>query len=81
MVVRENIENLWRIFVEDGVESIAYFAVKSDDSKEVNEVFRRLNTGGIPLTQLELVLAKIKEVSTYFEEKLWEISEVIKKRD
>ena len=78
VIVRENIENLWRIFVEDGVESIAYFAVKSDDSREVNEVFRRLNTGGIPLTQLELVLAKIKEVSTYFEEELWEISELIK---
>lgn len=77
--IRENLSALWDIFVDTNVKSIAYFSVKAESPKEVNEVFRRLNTGGIPLTQLELVLGKIKANQSNYEEKLWEISENISK--
>lgn len=78
--VRRNLSALWDIFVDSNVKSIAYFSVKADTPKEVNEVFRRLNTGGVALTQLELVLGKIKAVQSDYEEKLWTISENISKK-
>lgn len=78
--VRENLTTLWDTFVATDRKSIAYFFVKADTSKEVNEVFRRLNTGGVALTQLELVLGKIKAVQSDYEEKLWDLSEKITKQ-
>ena len=78
--VRRNLSALWDIFVETNVKSIAYFSVKADTSKEVNEVFRRLNTGGVALTQLELVLGMIKANQSDYEEKLWSLSEKIGKQ-
>lgn len=78
LVVEKNLERLWDVFVKRDVKSIAYFPVRSNSPLDVNEVFRRLNTGGIQLTQLELVLSKINAVSTYFEERLWELSGKVK---
>jgi hypothetical protein len=77
MLIRENISALWDIFVTTNHKSIAYFSVKADSPAEVNEVFRRLNTGGMVLTQLDLVLGKIKAVQSDYEEKLWALSEEI----
>jgi len=79
LLIRENLTALWDIFVDTNVKSIAYFPVKTDSPKEVNEVFRRLNTGGVSLTQPELVLSKIKAVQSDYEEELWRLSERIKK--
>lgn len=75
-----NIASLWDTFVSTNSKSIAYFSVKADSPSVVNEVFRRLNTGGVALTQLELVLSKIKAVHSDYEEKLWELSEKIAKQ-
>lgn len=77
--VRKNLNTLWNIFVTTNFKSIAYFLVNADTPKEVNEVFRRLNTGGVALTQLELVLGKIKAVQSDYEENLWKLSEKITK--
>lgn len=79
LMVRENLSGLWDKFVTTNVKSIAYFSVNKDTPKEVNEVFRRLNTGGVALTQLELVLGKIKAVQPDYEERLWELSEQLSK--
>lgn len=79
-LVRTNLKKLWSIFVEENYKSIAYFSVKANSSKEVNEVFVRLNTGGIALTQLELLLSKIKAKHSDYEEKLWKISDEIKQK-
>ena len=75
--IRRNLRALWEIFVDTNHKSIAYFSVKANTPAEVNEVFRRLNTGGVALTQLELVLGKIKAVQSDYEEKLWSLSEEI----
>lgn len=77
LLIRENLSALWEVFVNINHKSIAYFSVKTDTPKEVNEVFRRLNTGGVALTQLELVLGKIKAIQSNYEEKLWELSKKI----
>ena len=76
-VIRKNLSALWNIFVDTNIKSLAYFPVKADTPKEVNEVFRRLNTGGVALTQLELVLGKIKAVQSDYEENLWALSDQI----
>ncbi|QEY64975.1 DUF262 domain-containing protein [Metapseudomonas lalkuanensis] len=78
LLVRKNINDLWSVFVEAGHKSIAYFPVKAATPDQVNEVFRRLNTGGISLTQLELLLGKIKAVYSDYEERLWALSARIK---
>jgi len=78
LLIRSNIGALWDIFVDRKTNSIAYFKVLSDNDDEVNEVFRRLNIGGITLTQTELVLSAIKSRFFDFEEKLWFISTMIK---
>jgi hypothetical protein len=80
LLVRTNLASLWDIFVDTNVKSIAYFSVKAEDEAPVNEVFRRLNIGGIPLTQIELVLGEIKKHEPSYEEKLWKLSEEIAKR-
>lgn len=80
VTVKTNLQLLWDVFVQRNIKSIAYYPVRSDDPKQVNEVFRRLNIGGITLTQNELVLRTIKAESPDFEEQLWEASEEIKKR-
>lgn len=80
VLVLENLTDLWDVFVATGVGSIAYFAVTANTEEAVNEVFRRLNTGGIQLTQLELVLSKIKAIQPDYEEKLWGLSADIEKR-
>lgn len=75
--VRENLGALWNVFVDTNIKSMAYFAVKAQTPNEVNEVFRRLNTGGVSLTQIELVLGRIKAIHFDYEEKLWQLSERI----
>ncbi|HET9048267.1 MAG TPA: DUF262 domain-containing protein [Chiayiivirga sp.] len=79
VLIKTNISSLWSVFVDTEIKSIAYFSVESTTKVEVNEVFRRLNTGGIALTQLELVLSKIKAVHSDYEERLWKLSEKIEK--
>lgn len=68
LTIKANLDKLWDIFVQDNVNSLAYFSVRSNSDREVNEIFRRLNTGGVPLTQIDLVLSKIKLKYSSFEE-------------
>jgi hypothetical protein len=79
-LIRRNLVELWQIFVDTNVKSIAYFPVTAEDEGQVNEVFRRLNIGGIALTQVELVLSEIKKVDPSYEEQLWKLSDEIRKR-
>lgn len=79
LTVRQNIGALWDTFVTSNMKSIAYFSVNSETEHEVNEVFRRLNTGGVSLKQEELVLAKIKAKRSDYEERLWDVSASIQK--
>lgn len=80
LLIKTNLKHLWDVFVERVIKSIAYFLVNSNDEKEVNEIFRRLNTGGIMLTQIEMVLSKIKAKYSDYEESLWEISSKISEK-
>lgn len=74
ILIKANLGDLWDVFVDRNIKSIAYFLVITNSEKEVNEVFRRLNIGGITLTQLELILGKVKAKYSNYEEQLWDLS-------
>lgn len=80
VLIRTNLAARWDVFVDANVKSIAYFSVKAKNEAPVNEVFRRLNTGGVALTQVELVLGKVKALDPSYEERLWALSERIKQK-
>ncbi|MBK6649771.1 MAG: hypothetical protein IPG42_08720 [Betaproteobacteria bacterium] len=48
-LIETNLNNLWDVFVDTKIASIAYFTVSANDESIANEVFRRLNTGGVQL--------------------------------
>jgi hypothetical protein len=59
-IIEENIDTLWKIFVERDKKSLAYFKITTTNESEVNEIFQRLNSGGIQLSQSDLLLSRIK---------------------
>lgn len=72
--IEDNLENLWTVFVGNNEGSLAYFAITSDTEEQVNEVFERLNTGGMPLSKADLLFSRIKAVYPDFEALLMEFS-------
>jgi len=76
-LIEKNIDILWDIFVKTDTNSLAYFPIKTSNEIVVNEVFERLNTGGMPLTLADLLLSKIKAKYYDFEEQLQDCSKQI----
>lgn len=72
--IEDNLENLWTVFVGNNEGSLAYFAINSETEDQVNEVFERLNTGGMPLSKADLLFSRIKAVYPDFESLLMEFS-------
>lgn len=79
-----NLDILWKIFVaedsDDGVNSLAYFPVCSSNEDDVNDVFERLNTGGMPLSKADLLFSKIKAKYYDFEAEMMDLSNQLKTR-
>lgn len=69
-LIERNIDILWDVFVRTDTKSLAYFPVRTSDEKVVNEVFERLNTGGMSLSLADLLFSKIKSEQYDFEENL-----------
>ena len=80
VIVEDNIDRLWTIFVKTDAKTLAYFTVQTDNEEEVNDVFERLNTGGVPLSKADLLFSKIKAKYYDFEAELMELSGQIKTR-
>lgn len=76
-LVEKNIDNLWDVFVKTETKSLAYFPIKDSSEKIVNEVFERLNTGGMALSLADLLFSKIKAENFNFEEELQNCSKKI----
>ncbi len=71
-------DKLWSVFVGTDIKSLAYFPIdKTWNEDKVNDVFQRLNTGGVPLSGADLLFSKIKEYAPSFEENLIEVSKWI----
>lgn len=74
ILIEDNLENLWTVFVGNDEGSLAYFSIMSETEDQVNEVFERLNTGGMPLSKADLLFSRIKAVYPDFESNLMEFS-------
>lgn len=72
--IDNNLEDLWTVFVGNNEGSLAYFAISSNTEDQVNEVFERLNTGGVPLSKADLLFSRIKAIYPDFEAELMEFS-------
>lgn len=79
-LVEVNVDILWSIFVEREIKALAYFPVKSSNEDDVNDVFERLNTGGLPLSKSDLLFSKIKAKYYDFEAEMMELSNNLKTR-
>jgi len=75
--IEENIDRLWDIFVRTSVNSLAYFQISTENKDTVNEIFERLNTGGIALSLSDMLFSKIKASQFDFEENLQDFSKNI----
>lgn len=80
ILFEERFDILWSYFVQTDKKSIAYFPVDGDyfDEEKVNDIFQRINTGGVPLTGADLLFTEIKKKYIDFEERLYNISQKIK---
>ena len=69
LIVKINISKLWNAFVnEKNIDLLAYYEISDATSeKKVNEIFERLNTGGIQLLNTDLLYSKIKGMHPDFE--------------
>lgn len=77
ITIETNIDHLWDVFVKEDAKTISYFPISQKNESIVNEIFQRLNTGGIPLSQADLLLSRIKEIKYDFEENLQNFSKSI----
>lgn len=72
--IETNVDKLWDVFVGTGTDSLAYFSIASEEETKVNDIFERLNTGGIPLSKADLLYSKIKATYPEFEAGIMEFS-------
>ncbi len=80
LTVEKNFDNLWTLFVETEIRLLSYYPLESDLSpKEVVDIFKRINTTGMKLTNTEILFSDIKRIQFDFEEQIWEASLKIKK--
>lgn len=78
ILLEKRLDDLWSVFVKTDAKVLAYFPIdKSWDEDKVNDIFQRLNTGGVPLSGADLLFSKIKERYPDFEEKINETSKWI----
>ena len=80
--VKKNLKTLWKIYVDTDKNSLAYYAIKTSNEDEVNEIFERLNSGGIALALSDLLFTHIKKHNKQydFEEKLQFVTKTIYNR-
>jgi len=76
-LIEYNLDELWKVFVDRDKKSLAHFPISHSDESMVNEIFQRLNMGGVALSQADLLFSRIKEIHYDFEEKLQDFSRKI----
>jgi len=73
-IAEKNIDKLWKLFNDEENPICGYFTISPSFSKsDVQEMFVRLNTGGIPPSQADLVFSLIHVEYYDFQEKVQEV--------
>ena len=77
-VVERNIEKLWRLFNDETNQICGYFTIPSDLGRaDVQEIFVRLNSGGIQPSQADLVFSMIHTEAHDFQARIQDLTEEI----
>lgn len=77
-IFEERFDKLWSIFRNEDTKSLAFFEIDNSCNENiVNEIFQRLNTGGVPLSGADLLFSKLKEKYPRYEDDLNSISDKI----
>jgi hypothetical protein len=81
IIAKNNLKQLWKIFIEDDTKLLSYYPLQKDlDEKDVLDIFKRINTTGMVLTKSEILFSEIKRIQFDFEEQIWETSLEIKRQ-
>jgi uncharacterized protein with ParB-like and HNH nuclease domain len=74
-LVESNIDTLWNLFNNEENEICGYFMISQKSTpKDVQEIFVRLNTGGLPPSQADLVFSLIHVEFFDFQNRIQEVS-------
>jgi uncharacterized protein with ParB-like and HNH nuclease domain len=78
---KNNLKQLWRMFVDEDIKLLSYYPIKKDmDQTEVLDIFIRINTTGMILTKSEILFSKIKNKQFDFEEEILKANIEIRKQ-
>ena len=73
-IAEKNIDKLWKLFNDEENRICGYFTIQPSFSKsDVQEIFVRLNTGGVPPSQADLVFSLIHVEYYDFQERVQEV--------
>jgi hypothetical protein len=72
-ITEKNIDKLWKLFNDEENRICGYFEIPHNLRSDVQEIFVRLNTGGIPPSQADLVFSLIHVEFYDFQERVQEI--------
>lgn len=70
----KNIDKLWKLFNDEDNRICGYFTIPHSLRSDVQEIFVRLNTGGLPPSQADLVFSLIHVEFHDFQEKVQEVA-------
>lgn len=81
--IEKNLDKLYDVFsdIRHTSPSISVFEIKGANDNEVNEIFQRLNMGGVQLSNADLLFSRIKEICPRFESDIIEFTKKISNPD
>jgi hypothetical protein len=94
LTAKKNLKQLWRLFVDEDVKLLSYYPLRINaemdqiedplkaeaEQKEALNIFKRINTTGMILTNAEILFSEIKNKQFDFEEQVWDTNFDVKKQ-
>jgi uncharacterized protein with ParB-like and HNH nuclease domain len=79
ILIEKRLDKLFNIFVNKDTKVLAYYPLSEEFTEDqVNEVFQRINSGGVPLSGADLLFSRIKQHYYSFEEDALNLAKTIR---
>lgn len=81
-LIELNLDTIYDIFANQKLDtkSISTFEIQGATDDEVNEIFQRLNMGGVQLSNADLLYSRIKEIEPNFESEIIEFTQDLSRK-
>ena len=77
--IEKRLDRLFNVFINKDSKVLAYYQLDENFTEDqVNEVFQRINSGGVPLSGADLLFSRIKQQYYSFEEDTLKLARTIK---